>query len=1400
MTFRIFGYNSEGGAGSWGPGDGTGNDIIVNGSTADVSSSTSVQFVSTSSSAAEDAGTTNLALAITNFDAANATSVTITATGATGRITTFTTPVTFPANSGANENVVVTMDNNLLCDGDEDVTFTITGISGGQGTPTIGTNASHVLTVNDDDVCLNTSVQFVSTSSSAAENSGTTDLALAITDFDATNPTSVTIAATGATGRITTFTTPVIFPANSGINENVVVTLDNNLLCDGNENVTFTITGISGGVGTPFIGANASHVLTVTDDEVAVDPTATAATAVGANGFTANWDAISGVTGYFLDVYTLSAVPATDLFISEYVEGSGSNKYIEIYNGTGASVDLSDYRLRLYSNGAVTPTNDNQLTGTLNDGDVIVYRNSGAVVYGGTSETNSSLNYNGDDAVALFKISTASNVDIFGRIGEDPGSAWTAGSLTTLNKTLRRKSTVTGGVTVNPGSGFPTLASEWDMFDEDDVTGLGAHTYNGASLSYVPGYNNFSAGTATSEVITGLVPLTTYYYVVRATGGCATANTSNEIEVTTTAVATYYSRSTGAVTDAIWSDTPTGAAGPAIWTAASNMVVQNGHVVTNAATVDVNDVTVELGGELVLAAASTFQVNGDEAIFDGALTAADNSTLALVGADATILESTGGPLSLFDLTVNTPNGCLTDATIAVRGTLLLEDGAFDASLGSVTLISNVDGTARLGPVGATASYVGSTFTMQRYIPAGSTNWRFLGSPVSGNTIANWQDDFFTAGYPGSAYPEFFDPPGSGIYWPSIRQYDETIENADPNVGVIGVESQNTALLAGKGFAAWSGDNFSTTTAFSIDMTGAPRVASSPITLPMTWTDSGNPVADGWNLVSNPLPSPIDFTLISRGADVANQYYIFDPATGNNRTWSNGIGSGEVNGIIQSSQGFWLKATGAAVTTTVGEGAKVLASAGGVFGGDQQGTRPMLRLNLTNDQNSFSDESIVVFDEGSPALDAIDATKLVFAHPQAPQLATRSSDGADLAIDFHGTYDQVLTIPVTVKAGVSGTYTLTAAMIGINTLGCLSLEDLETGVITPLTDGAAYTFTLNSTPAPVERFVIRGSAPLGFAAMDATCGGADNGQATVEVTNGPVDITWTDAFGTVLLQQSAVEAGTVTFAGLAPGSYTVRVNSGEACGELVGDFMISAPFVLEAAVQAIASSSCPNTEDGVLDMLVLGGTAPYLHAWSNGASTEDLVAGAGSYTLTVTDANGCTWTSEPLTIAAGEGPVAGIAAEATVLVNTEMTFASTSELADTWAWDFGDGTVSSEAAPVHTYALPGVYTVTLVVTYGDCSDATTFEVTVEQNVGVTAAAPVLDLRAWAMAENIVVAHSLEGAVRIELLDATGRLHRQLTSATGPGTLLVPGNGLSNGIWFLRVTHAGQQRTLRVPLMR
>lgn len=170
---------------------------------------------------------------------------------------------------------------------------------------------------------------------------------------------------------------------------------------------------------------------------------------------------------------------ATDLIISEYVEGSGNNKYIELYNGTAANINLSQYELRLYVNGSGTATvGTPAMTGTLAPGATIVYRNTSATIYGGATTVNSAVNFNGDDAIALYRTAAPVGfVDIVGNIGCDPGSAWTSGSHSTVDRSLVRKYPVCTGVTVDPATTcpFPTLVSEWDVNGVDVITNLGSH-------------------------------------------------------------------------------------------------------------------------------------------------------------------------------------------------------------------------------------------------------------------------------------------------------------------------------------------------------------------------------------------------------------------------------------------------------------------------------------------------------------------------------------------------------------------------------------------------------------------------------------------------------------------------------------------------------------------------------------------------------------------------------------------------------------------------------------------------------------------------------------------------------------------------------------------------------------
>ncbi len=75
------------------------------------------------------------------------------------------------------------------------------------------------------------------------------------------------------------------------------------------------------------------------------------------------------------------ASPIVDLFFSEYIEGTSNNKALEIYNGTGTTVDLGagGYNVQMFFNGSTSAALTLNLTGTIAPGDVYVLAQSGAV-------------------------------------------------------------------------------------------------------------------------------------------------------------------------------------------------------------------------------------------------------------------------------------------------------------------------------------------------------------------------------------------------------------------------------------------------------------------------------------------------------------------------------------------------------------------------------------------------------------------------------------------------------------------------------------------------------------------------------------------------------------------------------------------------------------------------------------------------------------------------------------------------------------------------------------------------------------------------------------------------------------------------------------------------------------
>lgn len=171
-------------------------------------------------------------------------------------------------------------------------------------------------------------------------------------------------------------------------------------------------------------------------------------------------------------------------FFSEYIEGSSNNKALEIFNPTQNSIDLSNYEIRKYVNGATSPTTV-ALSGTVASNDVFVIANSSsaaALLAQADLQNNTIASFNGDDALELYDIVNGRVIDVIGQVGVDPGSGWTVGSGSTANNTLVRMNTIRKGTDVWVGF----VDQQWNVMPTDDFNDVGAHANNSCFAPQTP--------------------------------------------------------------------------------------------------------------------------------------------------------------------------------------------------------------------------------------------------------------------------------------------------------------------------------------------------------------------------------------------------------------------------------------------------------------------------------------------------------------------------------------------------------------------------------------------------------------------------------------------------------------------------------------------------------------------------------------------------------------------------------------------------------------------------------------------------------------------------------------------------------------------------------------------------
>lgn len=425
-----------------------------------------VQFDSLTSTVSEGTATLVISLSIQNADA-NPTSVDVNIMGgatATSGIDFGYAPVTitFPGGSSAPQNVVVTLNDDAIAEGNESFTLQLAFPT---NSATIGTNAQHVITLLDNDTS-KLNIDFASFTRS--ENAGI-----------------VFVPVTLTTANVAAINTTVHF---NSAGSSATIASDFNF-------IDTTLTWLAGDTGTK------NFSLTILDDNKYELTETVQLHLLNTTGLAVL------VTDTFLlsiiDNETLPSGNCSDLYFSEYIHGSANNKAIEIYNPTNAAIDLSDYKIFKSQNG--NSGSIYSLNGSLNANAVYVLANLSAIsaLTNQADATSSFFDFDGNDAIYLLHLNDT--IDVIGQSWVDPGAnGWAVGTGSTNQHTLIRSFYHYHG-----NNNWDSAALWWNSFAVDMFDSLGAHHIApcGTGVPFIPAIIRFTRG---SDTI--MEQNTTYYF------------------------------------------------------------------------------------------------------------------------------------------------------------------------------------------------------------------------------------------------------------------------------------------------------------------------------------------------------------------------------------------------------------------------------------------------------------------------------------------------------------------------------------------------------------------------------------------------------------------------------------------------------------------------------------------------------------------------------------------------------------------------------------------------------------------------------------------------------------------------------------------------------------------------
>lgn len=757
-------------------------------------------------------------------------------------------------------------------------------------------------------------------------------------------------------------------------------------------------------------GATTQNLAVSGTATAAAAPTTSTATDITNSSFTANWGAVSGASGYKLDVSASATFGTTTT--NTINEGFNAGTTVPSnWTFTGISSTYTTAGNYGTSSPALTfdHTNDRVVTQTLNG-----------------ETTQLSFWIKGQSTIA----SSAFLVEGYN------GSSWSTiqnitNSIPTTGTTVTYNSSSTPSLPSNITQFRFTFTKTTGNLAFDDVS----INYNASTPSFLSGYNDLSVG-GTSQSVTGLTANTTYYYRVRSTGGGATSANSNTTTVLTAPsapTAAEETNNTATGFTATWA-LPTGGATSYALDVSENIGFSS--FVSGYENLAVTGTSHVVSG---LSPNTTYYyrvkaINATATATSGTITAATNNSIAVTG---TVNVSTLPVCSTCDVVVAagatlTVNENRTFNAMTVNPTGKLTNTASTLTLATLNLNSDATGTGTFVDNGTsiiTAAHV------QQYLTTGR-NW-YVSIPV---TAAD------TTALSTSNAVKYWDEP-TGL-WKS-----PTVLALDVRKGYIAAGTKSTGVITFDGELNNGNVTFNATRTEGVYKEGF-NLIGNPYPSYVNWESA----------TKTRVGTSIWYRTKNSGGT-----YVFDTFNG---VGTNNNQGGAVTGMIPPMQAVWVRVDVAQTTGSVLFTNAMRAHESGtnrLKAPAVNNPLQILRLQVSNAENS--DEAIIVFnDNASNALDTYDSPKMTNSNNAIPEIY--SLIGSDeLVINGMNSYSSTTEIPVGFRTGATNNFSIKATEISNFEDGTqIILKDSELTTETDITNGTPYTFASDAVSTP-NRFSI-----------------------------------------------------------------------------------------------------------------------------------------------------------------------------------------------------------------------------------------------------------------------------------------------------------------------------------------